>query len=102
MLTAIDAFSRFVICVPKRNKTAVAMANALIEHVFLLKGCYQFIVSDQGKEFCNDLLDAVTQVLGIRKLRTTAYRPSANGRIERVHRIINSLFSKVVSENQRN
>ena len=101
ILTAIDAFSRFLTCVPIRNKTAVAVANALVEHVFLPQGCYQSIVSDQGREFCNELLDAVTQVLGIRKLRTTAYRPSANGRIERVHRTMNGLLSKVVSENQR-
>ena len=86
---------------PIKNKTAVTVANALVEHVFLPQGCYQSIVSDQGREFCNELVDAVTQVLGIRKLRTTAHKPSANGRIERVHRTINALLSKVVSENQR-
>jgi len=38
---------------------------------------------------------------GIDKLRTTAFPASANGRIERVHRTLNTLLSKVVSENQR-
>ena len=34
--------------------------------------------------------------------RTTAYRPSSNGAVERVHRTINAIFAKMVDENQRN
>jgi hypothetical protein len=37
----------------------------------------------------------------VENLRTSAYRASANGRVERVHRTMNALFFKVVSENQR-
>jgi hypothetical protein len=40
-------------------------------------------------------------MLGIDKLRTTAYRASADGRIERVHRTLNTLLCKVISENQK-
>jgi transposase InsO family protein len=101
ILTAIDAFSRYLICVPLQNKTAITVATALVEHVFLPHGCCRTMVSDQGREFCNEVLEAATSNLGIRKLRTTAYRPSANGRVERVHRTINNLFSKIISENQK-
>ena len=88
ILTAIDAYSRFLTCVPLKNKTALTVANALVENVFLPHGSYRAMVSDQGREFCNEILESVTKVMGIRKLRTTAYRPAANGRIERVHRTI--------------
>jgi hypothetical protein len=74
---------------------------ALVEHVFLPLGSYCSMVSDQGREFCNEVLDQVTRILGIEKLRTTAYRASANGRVERVRRTLNALLSKVISENQR-
>jgi transposase InsO family protein len=74
ILTAIDAYSRFLICVPLKNKNALTVANALVENVFLPHGSYRTLVSDQGREFCNEILDSVTRVLGIRKLRTTAYR----------------------------
>jgi transposase InsO family protein len=89
------------VAAPLRNKTAIAVANALVEHVFLPLGSYRSIVSDQGREFCNEILEEVTRLLGVEKLRTTAYRASANGRVERVHRTLNVLLSKVVSENQR-
>ena len=101
IMTAIDAYTRYLVAVPLRNKTAVSVANALVEHVFLPLGSYRSIISDQGREFCNGLLDDVTKILGIDKLRTTAYRASANGRVERVHRTMNTLLSKIVSENQK-
>ena len=72
-----------------------------MKHVFLPYGSYRAIVLDQGREFCNEILESITTLLGIRELRTTSYRPSANGWIERVHRTINDLLSKVVSENQK-
>jgi transposase InsO family protein len=72
-----------------------------VEYDLLPFGSYRCLVSDQGREFCNTILDEVTKLLGINKLRTTAYRASANGRVERVHRTLNTLLSKFISENQR-
>jgi hypothetical protein len=41
-------------------------------------------------------------MLSIQKFRTTAYRPSSNGSVERVHRTINQLPAQVVNKhNQR-
>ena len=101
ILTAIDAYTRYLTAVPLRNKTAVVVADAIIKHVFLPFGAFRSIVSDQGKEFCCKILEEVTRLLDIEKLRTTSYRASSNGRIERVHRTLNELLSKVISENQR-
>ena len=39
--------------------------------------------------------------LGIEKLRTTAYKPSTNGALERFHRTLNSMLAKVVDDNHR-
>jgi hypothetical protein len=47
ILTAIDAFSRFLFCVPLKNKNALTVATALVEHVFLPHGSYRSMVSDQ-------------------------------------------------------
>jgi hypothetical protein len=100
ILTAIDAFSRYLWCVPLKNKQAVTVASALVQHVLVPLGSYNSLVTDQGTEFCNEVLECVTRLLDIQKLRTTAYRPQANGRIERVHRTINGMLSKVVDDNQ--
>ena len=44
----------------------------------------------------------IADLLGIQLNRTTAYRPSNNGAMERVHRTINAIFAKMVDDNQRN
>ena len=44
----------------------------------------------------------IADLLGIQLNRTTAYRPSSNDAIERVHRTINASFAKMVDDNQRN
>jgi hypothetical protein len=97
----IDAYTRFLITLPLRNKSAVNVVNVLVERVFLSFGCCRSLVSDQDTEFCNDVLNEVTNLLGIHKLRTTAYQTAANGRVERVHRTLNTLFCKVVSDDQK-
>ena len=101
ILTAIDAYTRFLITVPLKEKTAVAVADALVEKVFCPFGSCRELVSDQGTEFYNAVMSELCERMHVVRLRTTAYRPQANGVVERVHRSMNTLLSKVVSENQR-
>ena len=42
-------------------------------------------MSDQGKEFCNNILKEMCYYLNIKKIRTTPYHPQSNGSVERVH-----------------
>jgi hypothetical protein len=78
ILTVLDAVTRYLIAVPLRNKSALTVAEALVQNVFLPFGSCQSLVSDRGTEFCNIILEEVTKLLGSRKLRTSANRASAN------------------------
>jgi len=101
ILTVICCFSKFSITVPLRNKEAQTVAKALVEHVFLRIGLAHTILSDLGKEFECDLLTALTELLGITKLRTSGYRPQANAICEVWHRCLNVMFAKCVKPDQR-
>jgi len=46
------------------------------------------------------MMKAVCRMFGIHKLRTTPYKPSTN-QVERLHRTINMVLGKTVSEHQR-
>ena len=83
IMTACDAFTRFVIAVPLRNKTAISAARALVHEVVLKYGMPHCILTDLGGEFQNELWHELCRLLGITRLRTTAYCPSTNGKIER-------------------
>ena len=102
LLTAVDYFTKYLICVSIRDKTALSVAKALVKHGYLLFGCPILQISDMGGEFQNDVMRNIADLLEIQLKRTTAYRPSSNGAIERVHRTINAIFAKMGEENQRN
>jgi transposase InsO family protein len=101
ILTCVDAYTRYLIAVPLRDKTAVSVAKALVSNVFCRIGLCRQIISDLGSEFQNELFKHLCQLLHVQQLRTTSYRPNCNGKVERVHRSLNSLMAKVVSDSQR-
>ena len=102
ILTCIDAFTRFLIATPLPDKSAITVAEALVKEVFCKLGCSRQLVSDLGTEFQNEVIQQLCHMLEINQLRTTSYRPATNGRNERVHRSLNSLMAKLVSDSQRN
>jgi transposase InsO family protein len=59
------------------------------------------LLTDRGPEFESELFTQFMRWMEIDKLRTTAYKPSTNGVVERFHRTLNSMLGKVVSESQR-
>jgi len=101
IMTACDSFTRFVIAVPLRNKTALSVARALVHEVVLRFGIPSKILTDLGGEFQNELWREMCQLLDITRLRTTAYSPSTNGKIERWHRSFHSVMAKVVDSRQK-
>ena len=101
LLTGICCFTKYLIAVPLRDKTALTVANALLKNVYLIYGAVELQVHDNGPEFVNAVLSHLSRMLGIQDLRSTAYRPVANSAIERTHRTINAVFAKTIQENQR-
>ena len=101
ILTVVDHFSKWAEAIPLRNHTALTVARALIVHVFSRFGTPLQLLSDRGPEFESDLFAQLARWLEIEKLRTTAYKPSTNGVVERFHRTLNTMLGKVVTESQK-
>ena len=60
------------------------------------------LLTDRGKEVDGQLMSEICKLLGVDKMRTTAYKPSTNAAVERFHRTMNSMLGRMVDENQRN
>ena len=101
LLTGICCFTKYLIAVPLKDKTALTVANALLKNVYLIYGAVELQVHDNGPEFVNSVLSHLSKMLGIQDLRSTAYRPVANSAIERAHRTINAVFAKTIRDSQR-
>ncbi|KAK3915790.1 Gag-Pol polyprotein, partial [Frankliniella fusca] len=83
ILVAVEAFSGWPVVVPLYKQTADEIAQALITHVFSIFGAPQSILTDQGKAFDSLLFQEIMELYQIKKYRTTAFHPAANGKAER-------------------
>ena len=57
---------------------------------------------DPGVEFLNALLHQITQLLSIKQVFNSGFRPCLNGATERSHWFLNSALGSEVSPNKRN
>ena len=75
--------------------TAEGTANILVNRCIPVWGCPSTLLSDNVPQFCARLATAVYKLLGIHKLTTSAYHPSANGGMERVSHTMAQMLAMV-------
>ena len=101
VVTCVDPFTKWAEAFPAPNKEAATVARILVEQVMCRFGVPLAVLSDRGKEVDGQLMSEICKLLGIDKMRTTAYKPSTNAAVERFHRTMNSMLGRMVDENQR-
>ena len=100
ILVCTDAFSKVVRLVIVPNKEEKTIADS-----FLAQWCYIFgfpkaIVTDQGKEFTNQLLKAILDASNVRHHTTAPYHPQANGQAEVFNRTMDRYLRATLTEDR--
>ena len=88
VLMIIDQFSRWLEMVALNIQDAETIAKAFFETYVVRFGVPFVIHTDQGRNFDSALMKAFCQLLEIVKTRTTPYRPSSNGQVERYNTMV--------------
>ena len=88
MLVVVDQFSKWVDCYAHSDQTAERVARNLASDYIGRFGCHLELHNDQGRNFESRMFKEVYDLLKIVKMRTTPYRPSANGQVKRMNRTI--------------
>ena len=81
----IDRFTRWPEAIPLPDSTTETCARAFICNWISRFGVPDDITSDRGPQFTSHLWSELNCLLGISASNTTAYRPQANGLVERFH-----------------
>ena len=88
MLVVVDQFSKRVEGYALSDQTADRVVRTMVFEFIGRFGCPLEFHSDQGRNFESRMFKEVCDLLKIVKTRTTPYRPSANGQVERINRTI--------------
>jgi len=102
IINVIDLFSGWPESFATKSKSAETVAQLLIEHVIPRHACPRVIVSDNGTEFCNSVVDQISAFFNIKHITTSIYRPNSNGKCERYNRVQNDMLAKLVDKTHRN
>ncbi|RVE71041.1 hypothetical protein OJAV_G00070140 [Oryzias javanicus] len=99
ILTATDLFTKWVVAKSLYTKTATEVSRKIVNilHDF---GLVERIITDQGREFVNEVNRGVFEALGVKHCITSAYHPQANGQDERTNRNIKTALAKYCGEDK--
>ena len=98
-LVIIDVLTRYLVAEPLRTKTATEVARVFFASVICKYGIPQILVTDQGREFVNAVLQGIAELLKFTHIKTTAYHPQANGVIERSNATLINILRTLVRDN---
>jgi transposase InsO family protein len=83
LLVFTDYFTRYVVAVPTVDCTAETVAREFVDKIVTKFGAPRELLTDNGPAFASEVVNAICKMAGTHKLFTTAYRPQANGQVER-------------------
>lgn len=87
-----DHFTKLAHAFRCPDQSAKSVAKQLWDYYFCYYGFPERIHSDQGANFCSELIRQLLEFSGVKKSRTTPYHPMGNGITERFNRTLGNMI----------
>ena len=101
ILSMVDQFTKWIEICALPEQTAVTTAKAFFDGWIVRFGVPLQIHTDQGSNFTSGMFTDLCRLLQSTKTRTTPYRPSSNGQVERYNQMILSYIRCQLSGDDR-
>jgi hypothetical protein len=102
ILVIEDYFSKYVEAHPLQDHTAQTVADVFVTQWVARYGSCLELHTDQAAEFQSRLFQHILELLGVKKTRTTPYRPQSDGAVERTNRTLKDMLTAYVQEDYEN
>ena len=84
ILIFTDYLSKWVEIIPIKSKNARDVAECVFDEILMRHGSPEQLITDQGREFENELFRELSTLLRIRRGTTAPYHPRADGAAEKM------------------
>ena len=95
ILTMQDLLTKYFVCEPLKQSTAIKIADAFIKRFICQFGAPRAILTDQGANLTGKFMKAIARKFKIKQFRTTSFHPQTNGSLERSHLVFNRVLKDV-------
>ena len=102
ILTIIDHLTGWPEAFPIPDKSADTIVSTFINQYLPVHMWSQYLLSDNGTEFKNQLMDKVLQQLGIEHIFSAPYHPQSNGKLEVFHKYLKPTLKKLCEKDPTN
>ncbi|MCG7879465.1 MAG: DDE-type integrase/transposase/recombinase, partial [Candidatus Thiodiazotropha endolucinida] len=92
----VDWYSGFPEAFAVPDKTADTIAHLIINKMFNRYGTIVTLVTDNGSECNNKTVRETLEALNIKHVKTSIYHPQSNAKVERWHKTLHDVLSKVI------
>ena len=102
ILTIIDHLTGWPEAFPIPDKSADTIIATLINHYLPVHMCPRYILSDNGTEFKNNLMDQVLKQLGTDRIFSAPYHPQSNRKLKVFHKYLKPTLKKLCENDPAN
>ena len=102
ILTIIDHLTGGLEAFPIPEKSADTIVSTFINQYLPVHMCPRYILSDNGTEFKNQLMDKELQQLGTECIFSAPYHPQNNGKSEVFHKYLKPTLKKMCEKDPTN
>ncbi|KAA0059585.1 uncharacterized protein E5676_scaffold640G00360 [Cucumis melo var. makuwa] len=101
ILAATDYFSKWAEAIPLREAKKENVANFIRSHIIYRYGIPHRIVTDNGRQFSNNMIDKLCEKFKFKQYKSSMYNALANGLAEAFNKTLCNLLKKIVSKSKR-
>ncbi|KAK4383233.1 hypothetical protein Sango_2794500 [Sesamum angolense] len=101
ILAATNYFSKWAEAVPLKEVKKENVADFIRTHIIYHYGVLRYIITDNGKPFCNSLIDKLCQKFDFKQINSSMYYAAANGLAKVFNKTLCNLLKKVVAKSKR-